>query len=139
MPILLPDIHRPSEDHEGVIAFERRDGSTLVELDCIPWDAIGTQEIAKHAGMLYGRMLEHQKSHGVPSVAFMEDAAATAGNAVSPAGLDGSAAADGKRMRGVAFCRILPRRPCRSGMSSPTIPRRNTITMTTKIAPWIMV
>src|ERR1700738_608487 len=28
--------------------------------------------------MLYGRMLEHQKSHGEPSVAFTEDAAAKA-------------------------------------------------------------
>src|SRR4029077_6848280 len=117
MPILLPDIHRPSEDYQGVIAFERRDGSTLVELDRIPWDAIGTQEIAKHAGMLYGRMLEHQKSHGVPSVAFTEDAAATAGSAVFSAGLDEAAAAGGNGMRVVAFCRIVPRRPCRSGMT----------------------
>ena len=64
--VLLPDIHRPAHHHERVVAVERRDRLTLVELDRVPAHPVRGHEVAEDGGMLDGNVLKDEQAHGEP-------------------------------------------------------------------------
>ena len=59
----IPNVHRPAHDPNGVKAVERRIVITLVELDCLPADAVLREKLAGDSRMLTGQMLENEKLH----------------------------------------------------------------------------
>ncbi len=63
MLVRLPDVHRPAHDPERVIAIEGRDLVAGIQLDSVPGDAVGGEEVPEDAGMLDIDMLEDEKSH----------------------------------------------------------------------------
>src|SRR6185295_17333046 len=64
MLLLLPDIHRATHHPERVVTRKRRDRLAGVELDGVPRDAIGGEEVAENAGMLDCDVLEDENAHG---------------------------------------------------------------------------
>src|SRR5690606_1646827 len=102
----LPDIHGPAHHPESVIAVERGDGLARIELDRVPGDAVGGEEIAENAGMLDGEVLKNQEAHEFPP-----NRASTAAQATPPAERPG----DRRPGRGRPAAAARPRSPARQG------------------------
>src|SRR5690606_19094854 len=77
MLAFLPDIHGPTHHPERVIAVEHGDGLARVELDRVPGNAVGGEEITEYAGMLDREVLKDQEAHESPRVDGSTTAQAT--------------------------------------------------------------
>ena len=61
--LFLPNVHRPAHDPKRVIAIQRGDLFSGIQLHSIIFVPIFLEERAKYSGMLYDFMLQDQDLH----------------------------------------------------------------------------